>query len=209
MMVDPHWQLILKCYYNYNHMPNKKIKILVVDDDDLTRETYADVFRKANFEVLEAIDGVDGLDSASKNLPDVIFTGIIMPRMDGFTMVETLKKTVLTASIPIVFISHMGREEDQQRAKQLGAKDFIIRDLTPPGKVVQRVEAIFTQAAGSYLVDFSPYAFDAPKLANDVGIEGFKCEKCNEKMILQLKVVNANEKTFEAAFVCPKCDIAK
>jgi DNA-binding response OmpR family regulator len=187
-------------------MSEKKIRILLVDDDIETRGMYAEVFKTANFEVLQANDGLDGLDIASKNFPDIIFTGVVMPRMDGFAMMDALKKTVTTANIPVVISSHMGREEDQRRANQLGAKDFIVRDTTPPNEVLDRISEVLIQEGGSYAVDFNPYAFDAQKLARDLSFNlNYQCLECDEKLILQLNLKNARERVFEARFVCAKC----
>ena len=101
-------------------------KILIIDDDDTIRESYALKFRQEKFEVISAKDGVEGLDLAHKEKPDIIFTGIIMPRMTGFELMGALSKEVSTSEIPVVISSHLGRKEDDQRAKELGAKDFII-----------------------------------------------------------------------------------
>lgn len=187
-------------------MNDKKIKILIVDDDVPLRELYVEIFKNANYEVLEAGDGVDGLDIASKNMPDVIFTGIVMPRMDGFAMMESLKKTVMTANIPVVISSHMGREEDQQRANALGAKDFIIRDITRPIEVVERIGSIFAQSGGEYKLEFNSEKLDAKKIAKDLSFqENFLCLDCNEQLVLDMKLTNAQERIFETRFVCPKC----
>jgi CheY-like chemotaxis protein/predicted RNA-binding Zn-ribbon protein involved in translation (DUF1610 family) len=184
---------------------DKKAKILVADDDEATREMYAEVFAGSGFQVITAKDGVEGLDLATREMPDVIFTGIVMPRMDGFSMVEALKKNVQTASIPIVISSHMGREADRQKANVLGAKDFIVRDLTPPKDVIKRVKALF--AGGSdYQIDFQPYNLDAQKLARDLGLNtNFQCLECNQKMVLRLKLDNPKSREFQAKFVCPAC----
>lgn len=56
------------------NMENKKLKILIVDDDVDLREMYAEVFSNSNYEVIEAEDGVEGLDKATKEIPDIIFT---------------------------------------------------------------------------------------------------------------------------------------
>ncbi|HOX10584.1 MAG TPA: response regulator [Candidatus Moranbacteria bacterium] len=187
-------------------MNDKKIKILIVDDDVALRELYVEIFKNANYEVLEAGDGVDGLDIASKNMPNVIFTGIVMPRMDGFAMMEALKKTVMTANIPVVISSHMGREEDQQRANALGAKDFIIRDITRPIEVVERIGSIFAQSGGEYKLEFNPEKLDAKKIAKELNFqENFLCLDCNEQLVLNMKLTNAQERIFETRFVCPKC----
>ena len=186
-------------------MSNKKLKILIVDDDNSSREMYAEIFKKADFEVREAKDGVEGMDIATKELPDVIFTGIIMPRMDGFALMEALKKNVATCKIPVVIFSHMGREEDRQKANVLGAKDFIVRDITPPNQVVKRINDLFL-GGGDYRLDFNSYGLDAPKLALELGLNSnFQCLECGEKMVLRLKLTDPKERKLEASFICPHC----
>ncbi len=185
-------------------MPNKT-KILIVDDDKATRNMYAEVFNEAGFNVIEAKDGVEGLDIATKEIPDVIFTGIIMPRMDGFSLTEALKKNVSTANIPVVMSSHMGREEDRQKAEKLEVKDFIVRDMTPPIKVVDRINAIFLKGV-EYKVEFNSNALDAQKLARDLSFNSnFQCPECDEKLVLSLRIKDVKKLTFESQFVCPGC----
>lgn len=173
----------------------------------MTREVYAEVFRKTGtYDVLEARDGVEGLDIATKELPDVIFTGIVMPRMDGFGLMEALKKTVMTANIPVVISSHMGREEDQRRAVQLGAKDFVMRNMTPPVKVVEIISGLFVHEGGEYKLDFNAYNLDAQKLVRDLSMNAdYQCLDCGEKLVLSIKLQNAKERIFEGRFVCPNC----
>lgn len=186
-------------------MTDKKLKILLVDDDVEIREMYADIFRRDNFEVFEGNDGIEGLDIATKSNPDVIFTGVIMPRMDGFSMMAELKKNVSTSNIPVVISSHMGREEDQKKAKELGAKDFIVLNMTPPNQAVERIKALFAEG-GTYQIEFNPYSLDAQKLAKDLGLSNdFQCMECDEKMIMKLSLSDARNKKFEAIFVCPNC----
>lgn len=187
-------------------MENKKLKILIVDDDIELREMYIEIFQSANFEVIDASDGVEGLDRATRELPDVIFTGIVMPRMDGFSMIESLKKTVMTSSIPVVISSHMGREEDRIKANNLGARDFIVRGTTRPIEVVERISSLFIEAGNEYHLEFNPYAQDAQKLAKELNFQvSYLCLDCNEKLILDLKLTNPKDRIFEAKFVCSGC----
>ncbi len=180
-------------------------KILVIDDDQETRDMYADILREAGFQVAEAQDGLEGLDSATRETPDAIFTGIIMPRMDGFTMMEALKKNVATSSIPVIVSSHMGREEDRQKAVALGAKDFIVRYLTSPKEAADRIRHIFESAGSAFFVDFDAYAMDAQKLARESGInDDFQCMNCSQKMSLKLTSV-PDSGDFKAKFVCQNC----
>jgi two-component system chemotaxis response regulator CheY len=184
---------------------DKKIKILVVDDEQSTREMYAEVFRSSGMEVAEAEDGMDGLEKATKDVPDIVFTGIIMPKLDGFGLMEALKKNVITSGVPVVISSHLGREVDKQKANQLGARDFFVLNFTPPNEVVARIKAIFTEG-GVYRIAFDAMALDAQQLAKDLNLNnGFQCVECNEKMVLEMKLKSPQEKIFESRLICPKC----
>ncbi|EKE25089.1 MAG: Hybrid signal transduction histidine kinase and diguanylatecyclase/phosphodiesterase [uncultured bacterium] len=186
-------------------METKK-KILLVDDDIELREMYAEIFQNANFDVIQADDGLQGLDIAITQLPDVIFTGIVMPRMDGFDMMAALKKTVMTSNIPVVFSSHMGRGEDKEHALKLGAKDFIIRGMTPPKEVIERISVIFSQEGKEYKLSFDPFLLDAQQLGKDLNIKAdFTCHDCNEKLVLDLRLNDVQNRTFVAKLICPKC----
>jgi len=183
---------------------DKKIRILIVDDDDATRSLYTEVFKKHGFDVTEAVDGVEGLDMATKNVPDIVFTGIIMPRMDGFALMEALKKNMATSSIPVAISSHMGREEDQRKAKELGAGDFISRDMNTPNEVVERIKAVLNLT--EYKIKFYTGELDAVKLASDLHFnENFLCVACGTEAILSLKLKDVASHEFSAKFICPKC----
>lgn len=179
-------------------------KILIVDDDENAREIYAEVFKRAEFEVLEAIDGLEGLDKATKEIPDIIFTGIIMPRMDGFALKDALAKNVATANIPVVMSSHMGREEDRIKAEEMGIRDFIVQGMVSPKEVVEKIKTLFF--SGDYKIKFNPNEMDAFRLAEDLGINSaFKCSKCQNEMILSVKISDANAKQISGKFVCLNC----
>ncbi len=185
-------------------MEDKKIKILIVDDDEIVRGTYADIFRQVGFEVSEAVDGLDGMDKATKEIPDIIFTGIIMPRMDGFSLKESLAKNVNTSSIPVMMLSHMGREEDRIKAQELGIRNFIVQGMVTPKQVLELVRNIFGN--GAYRVKFNTIEMDAPRLSKDFGYgENFVCPNCAGEMTMNLEILDASKKEFKAKFVCPKC----
>jgi len=181
-----------------------KTKILIVDDDEDVRTLYADVFKEKGFEVIEAIDGVEGLDKAVKNAPDLIFTGIVMPRMDGFGLIEALKKNISTSNIPVMVSSHLGREEDRRRAEEAGAKDFIIFGYYTPYEIVERVRLLFSKH--EYEMRIIPDELGAKKLAEDLKIKkGLRCGKCDGELILSLKLADEKEKTFSAKLICIRC----
>jgi len=165
---------------------------------------YIEVFQGAGFEVNEAVDGVDGLDKATKKPPDVVFTGIIMPRMDGFTLIEALKKNVSTSNIPVVISSHMGREEDQKKAKEMGVRDFIIVGYYTPREIVDRVKSIF--AENEYKLKVYPEALDAKRMALDTGMkEDLRCLDCGGELNIIVKPSDIKNHLFLAKFVCSSC----
>ena len=185
-------------------MPKEKRKILIVDDDETIKGIYVDVFRSNGYEVIEAVDGIDGLDKATKNLPDIIFSGIIMPRMDGFALKEALSKNVATNKIPMIMSSHMGREEDRKKAIEMGIKNFFVVGLISPKAVVAQVDAIFN--ADEYRLEFSDAGTDAFRLASDLKLEeGFICPKCQGKAIFVLRTTDLAKKEFSAKIICPSC----
>ncbi len=186
-------------------MKKNKKKILIVDDDEATREIYLNAFKERNFEVLEARDGLEGLEIALKEIPDIVFTGIVMPRMDGWGLMRSLKEHTKTAKIPVVISSHLGREEDRRNAEALGAKDFIIRALVRPSEVVDRIKVHLGERI-TYLLAIDEKLYDAPKMIQDF-YQGasFKCKKCGGHLILSLTSESSKEGYFKVNFVCPKC----
>lgn len=186
-------------------MADNKYKILIVDDDENIRSIYVEIFKKEGFEVEEAVDGLEGLDKATKNPPQVVFTGIIMPKLDGFGLKEALAKNVATANIPVVMSSHMGRKEDEEKAKAMGIRDFIVQGMVTPKAAVERIWAILGDQ--KYYVKVDPTELDAPDLAKEIHLKpGFRCPNCDSEMQLLLDVVDIGGHKFSASFVCPQCD---
>lgn len=181
----------------------KSIKLLLIDDDANTRSLYVEALRTVNFEVREGNDGLEGLELTAESVPDLIITGIIMPRMDGFSFVEELRKNIATAHIPVIFISHLGREEDRERAQALGVQGFLLRDMTSPNDMIERINDILTST--EYVLGIDPFAFDAAKFAQDFNLNpDFVCpeEKAGGRVVLKLRKRDDNTKIFEAELTC-------
>jgi CheY-like chemotaxis protein len=117
-------------------------KILVVDDDSEQRELYSELFKEQGFDVVEASDGLAALDVALKQKFDLIFTGIIMPKMDGFEMIRNLRNNVATALTPVVMFSHLGREEDRQKALKLNRVTFVVKGYDSPSEILNQVKEL-------------------------------------------------------------------
>lgn len=182
---------------------NEKPRILIVDDDEESVRLLRSAFEEGGFEVISAFDGLEGLDLATKHLPDVIVTGIIMPRMTGFEMIRNLQNNVATAKIPILVYSHLGREGDRVEAEKLGVKDFFIRGLVTPHEIIERVNRVISRGNIFYL-SFDPQQEDARLLAQMFHFSPyFECPD-GERMVLKIEPLESTgeQKTFKATFVC-------
>jgi len=181
-----------------------KPRILIVDDNDVVRETYAQVFKQKGFNVISAVDGVEGVDFATKEIPNVILTGIVMPRMDGFQLIRTLQENVQTREIPIAIISHLGREEDRRKAQELGINEFIVQGAASVNEIVERIKNLVKDGE-SFKLSFDPYAWDAPRMAKTLPGKSFNCPNCQEKMILEV-IPKPEGAGYNAALKCQKCN---
>lgn len=144
--------------------------ILIVDDDSYLRGIYAEVFEEAEFKVLQAENGVEGLDLALKNKPDIIFTGIMMPKMTGFEMINQLRTSASMSNVPVVISSHLGREEDRKKAEDLGVKAFVIKGQISPKEVVNLVGNIVSDQI--FQVEIDSDKLDGQRLKEILGIKG-------------------------------------
>lgn len=106
-------------------------KILVVDDDPDVRDIYDETLTEAGYQVELAVDGQEGLDKILKGGYDLILLDIMMPKIDGLTVLKKVKEGSPWKT-PIVILSQLNEEKVQKQAKDLGAKDYLIKsDLTP------------------------------------------------------------------------------
>ena len=174
---------------------------MLVDDVEDTRTLYADLLRTAGFDVREAADGLEGLEKVNQTVPDLVVSGIIMPRMDGFMLAEALKRTINTMNVPIMFLSHLGRQEDEARARAMGVNDFFVTTMTPPHDIIGRIRGLL--ASSDYLIIPNPVELDAQKLAGDLGLNrDFLCSEGGEKLAIKLTIKDARSRRFDAEIIC-------
>jgi DNA-binding response OmpR family regulator len=141
-------------------------KILIVDDDEFLLGIYAKSFQNEEFEVLTAHDGQEAWDiMAAGNIPDVVFTGIIMPRMTGFELIGKMQSDPKLKQVVTVISSHRGRDEDKVLAKNMGVSDFIIQGATTPLEAIRRIKALLG-VQGNFKITASADKSDSPALMN-------------------------------------------
>lgn len=105
----------------------KLSKVLIIEDDGAVRENLKELLMAADYNAITAINGLDGLEKIHLMKPDLILCDINMPEMDGFEMIEILRKTPETFSIPFLFLTALNDNKLQRKGMTLGADDYITK----------------------------------------------------------------------------------
>jgi len=117
-------------------------KVLIVEDDDFLLQMYGTKLELENYGVIMATDGSKGLKAAIKEKPDLILLDLNLPVMDGFKVMEELKKNAETKEIPILVLTNYGQKENIDRCLNLGAADYLIKAHFVPSEVIERIKKI-------------------------------------------------------------------
>jgi len=117
----------------------KKLKILLVEDDRYISSLLADKISFENQEVITAYDGTEAVVKARENKPDVILLDIILPEKDGFTVLKELKSDPDLKKIPVIILSNLGQPADIQKGKELGAIEYYIKSDIDVGDLVKNI----------------------------------------------------------------------
>lgn len=118
-------------------------KILLVDDDALLVRMYQTKLKADGYEVETAGDGAEGFNKTKEFKPDLILLDVMMPKMNGFEMLKTLKQNTGTKKIPVILLTNVGGSEgDIEKGLSLGAVAYIIKANYLPKEIVQKVKEI-------------------------------------------------------------------
>ncbi len=118
--------------------------ILIVEDDEAIRLGIADALEYAGYGVCESGDGEDGLERACSGAIDLVLLDILMPKMDGFTMLSELRKA--KPALPVIMLTARGEQEDKVKGLRLGADDYVVKPFGPD-ELLARVEAVLRRSA--------------------------------------------------------------
>jgi len=116
--------------------------ILIVEDDEFLRRLLVDKFTKEGYAVETAENGEQALKQTKKNLPNLMLLDLLMPGMDGFQVLEAIRKDPATKALPVVVLSNLGEAEHMNRAKALEVEDYLIKAHLFLDEIVQKVDEI-------------------------------------------------------------------
>ncbi|MEK7072232.1 MAG: response regulator [Patescibacteria group bacterium] len=116
------------------------IPILIIEDDIFLADLYRTKFDLEGFDVYVAYDGEKGLELISKKKPAVILLDLILPKINGFVVLETIKKDKKLKDIPIILLTNLSQKADVEKGLSLGATDYLIKAHFMPSEVVAKIK---------------------------------------------------------------------
>ena len=116
-------------------------KILAVDDSASIRQMVAFTLKSAGYEVVEAVDGMDGLDKAKAGSYNLVLTDQNMPRMDGLTLIKSLRATPQYRATPILMLTTESSDAMKSQGKAVGATGWLVKPFDPQ-KLIEVVKKV-------------------------------------------------------------------
>jgi DNA-binding response OmpR family regulator len=123
------------------------LRVLIVDDEAPIRLLCRVNLEAEQMDVLEAADGLSGLEAARRERPDVILLDVMMPGLDGWRVAEELLEDPDTSSIPIVFLTARAELRDQARGLDLGGLDYVTKPFNPV-ELAQTIRDVISRVEG-------------------------------------------------------------
>lgn len=117
-----------------------KAKILFIEDDITLVKMYERKFTSDGYEVSIAYDGLEGLEKATKEKPDLVLLDIMLPKLDGLALFKKMRSVPETFNTPVILLTNFGQEDAVFECFKLGAVDYLVKADVTPQQVVKKVE---------------------------------------------------------------------
>lgn len=117
-------------------------KVLIIEDDPPYRKIYKRKFEVSGYTVEVAADGIEGLEKMASFAPDLVFVDLMMPRMDGFQVLDHAKADPKLQKIPIVVLTNLSTSDDANKVLQKGALEILVKSDTEPNAIVAKANEI-------------------------------------------------------------------
>ena len=125
-----------------NNIPFKK-KILIVEDDFYIRDIYELQAKHEGYDVMTAADGEEALKKVRSELPDLVLLDLMLPKVDGMTVLKTIKQDPQLQKIPCVVLTNLEDSTKEQEALSLGAAAYLLKIKYTPGSAIETLKKYF------------------------------------------------------------------
>jgi len=127
-------------------MVNKKT-VHIIDDDQFLVDMYSIKFRESGYDVKTSTRGAAALEEFENNkAPDIVLLDIVMPTLDGFQILEEIRKKKLIPDAVIVILSNLGQQEDIDKGTSYGVQGYIVKASCTPSEVVAKIGSILAKS---------------------------------------------------------------
>ena len=123
----------------------KGTKVLMVDDDKMLLDMYKERLELAGFKVESSTNGEECLAKIHQVKPDIILLDIMMPKVNGYDTLASIKSDPATKDIPVIMLSALVRDINKSRAIEAGADDYIIKSEVMPADVIKKIENVLSK----------------------------------------------------------------
>jgi DNA-binding response OmpR family regulator len=124
---------------NVSQPGSQKIKVLIIEDDEFLRGVISQKLEKEGFETEAVVDAREAFESFKTKKPHIILLDLILPGMDGYEFLSRIKKNPDLSAIPVIVLSNLGEGEDIDRARNLGAADYLVKANFTPSEIVEKL----------------------------------------------------------------------
>ena len=118
------------------------MKLLLVEDDIFFRKFYFEKLKEKGFILEEADNGEEGLEKIKSFQPDLVILDLIMPKKDGFEVLQSLQSDPSIKKMPVLVFSTLGQEKDIEKAKKFGASDYVNKSLFDFNQLLEKINTL-------------------------------------------------------------------
>ena len=122
-------------------------KILFIEDEEALQRAMGDTLEGGGYTALKALDGEAGLSMAKKELPDLILLDLILPKKNGFEILEELKKDASAKNIPVIVLTNLEGSAEVERALSLGATTYLVKANYKLDELLGKIELVLNHHA--------------------------------------------------------------
>jgi len=120
----------------------EKPLVVLIEDEDIIVKLLEQKLTRSGFDVKSAVDGVAGLELIHHHHPDLVLLDMLLPRLNGFGVLEKLKEEGLLPKLPIIIVSNSGQPIEIDRALEFGVRDYLVKVNFDPGVVVEKAKKV-------------------------------------------------------------------